>query len=257
MADQNLTGVTTRPLDTAVDTKRATAISRRSQLAEQYTAQFRDDRNSFRRGGVIRSTTGPSVPAAQGDVTQTQDTSVPGSFQDVLDATSGIRGDSQSANQAINPGMNGGSSGGSSVNGGSGSGSQRSGSSSSGAADASCPSGWSDSNGKCTDPPQDVGCITLPDGRTIGDCGSGEGAGSGEQDRGSPGSSDRIAWLDSTGIRTEVTNKPNGGKHYKLYSKNSNTLYSTFNVRPDGSLDTYKAWLMHSPSQGYNKIYGS
>jgi len=112
MADQNLTGVTTRELTTGQDSARASAISKRSQLATTYTDQFRSDRNQLRRGGVTRNATGPSVPAAQGDVTQTQDTSVPPSFQDVIMSGDQMSGDSQNANQVINPGPGGGSSGG-------------------------------------------------------------------------------------------------------------------------------------------------
>jgi hypothetical protein len=108
MSDQSLTGVTTRSLDTSQDIARAGAISTRSGLARMYADQFRTSRSSLRRGAVVRETTGPSVPAAPGDVTQTQDVSVPGSFQDVIDAAGDFRGDSQSANQTINPGMGGG-----------------------------------------------------------------------------------------------------------------------------------------------------
>lgn len=258
MSDQSLTGVTTRSLDTSQDIKRAEAISTRSGLARLYADQFRATRSNLRRGAVVRETSGPAVPAASGDVTQTQDVSVPGSFQDVLDAAGDFRGDSQSANQTVNPGAGGGYGGGSSVGGGSGSGAQTSGSSSSGAFDSSCPSGWRDNNGNCTDPPSDVGCITLPDGRTIGECGDTEAETAGEPERGDPGSSDRISWLENTSnIRTVVTEKPTGGKHYKLYSAATGTLYSTFNVRPDGSFDTNRAYLMKSPTQGYNMVYGA
>lgn len=170
MSDQSLTGVTTRSLDTSQDIQRAEAISTRSGLARLYADQFRATRSNLRRGAVVRETSGPAVPAASGDVTQTQDVSVPGSFQDVIDAAGDFQGDSQSANQTVNPGAGGGYGRGSSVRGGSGSGAQGSSSSSSGQGDPSCPSGWRDSNGNCTDPPSDVGCITLPDGRKIGDC---------------------------------------------------------------------------------------
>lgn len=172
MSDQSLTGVTTRSLDTSQDIKRAEAISTRSGLARLYADQFRASRSNLRRGAVVRETTGPAVPAASGDVTQTQDVSVPGSFQDVLDAAGDFQGDSQSANQTVNTGGGGGAAGG--VGGGfagSGGGGGTSGGGG-GAVDTSCPSGWRDSSGNCTDPPQGVDCITLPDGRQIGDCGS-------------------------------------------------------------------------------------
>ena len=122
MADQNLTGVTTRELTTGQDSDRAKAIATRSRLATSYTDQFRGDRDSMRRGGVTRNTSGPSVPEAQGDVTQDQDTAVPGSFQDAINAIGGVEGgDDQNANQIINPGpVGGGSGGGGSGGGGSG-----------------------------------------------------------------------------------------------------------------------------------------
>ena len=112
MADQNLQGVTTRALTTEQDSERASAISRRSNLASQYTNQFRADRDSFRRGGSVDNTSGPEVAALQADVTQEQDTSVPPSFQDVLQGGTEFDGDSQGANQVINPGMGGGGSSG-------------------------------------------------------------------------------------------------------------------------------------------------
>ena len=112
MSDQQMTGVTTRSLDTSQDIARAGAISTRSGLARMYADQFRASRSTLRRGAVVRETTGPAVPAASGDVTQTQDVSVPGSFQDVLDAAGGFQGDRQGANQVINPGGTGGYGGG-------------------------------------------------------------------------------------------------------------------------------------------------
>jgi len=156
MADQNLTGVTTRELTTGQDSARASAISKRSQLATSYTDQFRGDRNSMRRGGVTRDTTGPSVPDAQGDVTQSQDTSVPPSFQDVI-MQGDMEGDSQNANQVINPGPDGGGSGGggSSIGSGSGGGGSSYGSGGSGGG-TSGDWTWTDNNGDVTDAPTDT-----------------------------------------------------------------------------------------------------
>lgn len=109
MSDQPMQGVTTRSLDTSQDIERSGAISTRSGLARMYADQFRADRNLMRRGAVTRTPTIiPDVPAPSDDVTQEQETTSPGSFGDVIDATGGIRGGSQGANQVINPGGGGG-----------------------------------------------------------------------------------------------------------------------------------------------------
>lgn len=237
MADNNLTGVTTRALTTAQDAQRASAISERSRLATEYTAQFRTDRNQLRRGGVVRTTGGPGVPAAQGDVTQTQDVSVPGSFQDVIDAAGGIQGGRQGANQTVNPGLGGGSGGGGSVSGGSGSGSDDTNRSSTPAGD---PGNWvwTDNNGDVVDAPTDTTMSDTP--KSYKDY--------------PPGSSERQAALEAKGYRVESSDRADGGKNYRIYSP-SGRLWSNFAVQKDGKQGTSYTWLQTSPTQGYNMLF--
>ncbi len=233
MADQNLTGVTTRELTTGQDSARASAISERSKLATSYTDQFRGDRNSLRRGGVTRNTTGPSVPDAQGEVTQSQDTSVPPSFEDVI-MSGNMDGDSQNANQFINPGPDGGGSGGgSSIGSGSGGGSSSGGSSSSSGGDAGNWV-WTDNNGDTVDAPTD----------TNYQAGT-PGAGS-DPDNGN---------LPSGYTHTVTENSRFGGGWHTVKDASGN-IVGTWGQEEDGSLGTYKSYLWKSPSHYYNLVNG-
>lgn len=234
MADQNLTGVTTRELTTGQDSARASAISQRSQLATSYTDQFRGDRNSMRRGGVTRDTTGPSVPEAQGDVTQSQDTSVPPSFQDVI-MSGNMDGDSQNANQVVNPGPDGGGSGG----GGSsiGSGSSGGGSSSGGSSSSGGQSGdwtWTDNNGDTVDAPTDT---TMNYGDEA------------------PAEYDRMAndnLPEGYSLTVTESKRHKGGFHTVRNSRGR--VVGTWGENEDGSMNPYKSYLWISPTSWYNKV---
>ena len=243
MSDQPMQGVTTRSLDTSQDIERAGAISTRSGLARMYADQFRADRNQMRRGAVTRTPTIiPDVPDPSDDVTQEQDTTVPGSFDDIIDAVDDIEGDSQGANQVINPGGSGGGGGG---GGGGGSGGSDGGGSSGGQRTATddCPSGWRDSNG-CTDAPVGVDCFTLvnDDGElvAIGDCDGSQSLPEGGGDSGAPGDT-LPEGAEGGNDRYYYTSSP----YHNRFGRHVGTTYTAFD-RQNNNQQLYSIGVDHN-----------
>lgn len=246
MADNNLSGVTTRDLDTTNDNARSKAIANRSNLATQYTDQFRADRNSMRRGGEIRNTTAGAIPAASGGVTQSQDVAIPGSFEDVLIAADGTSGDQQDANQIINPGPDGGgggSSGGSS--GGGGGGGSGSGSDSgqygsgSGGPRTGTSAGGNYVEGSDVDRYYDNENDPIYESAEYQPGATTPVAGDGSND-----SMTNTDGADSRGIVWTTTSREDGGTSYT--GTLDGEYYGAFSLRPDGTWNSNRSWLNNS-----------
>ena len=247
MSDQPLQGVTTRSLDTSQDIERAGAISTRSGLARAYADQFRADRNLLRRGAVTRTPTiVPDVPAPSGDVTQTQDPVDPGAFEDVAGAAGDIQGNTQPADQTINPGMGGfgrtiqGPGDGEGADTPESSGSERK-------ADPQCPSGWRNYEG-CTDAPVGVDCFRLvnDDGElvAIGDC-DGDTDDPAEQRRidaeraaaaeeNATGGNENYFYTKGTYNRSLFGRGASSGIEYTAYQRNPPKRLHSIAATPDG-----------------------